>query len=68
MGGRKRADEGLSEEGREQGGGEQGREDNFKGGIPRMAQGSVQYIHKPFHIAALGLEALVLQMKNSELV
>ena len=42
--------------------------DNFKGGIPRRAQASVQYIHKPFHNAALGLETLVLQMKNSEQV
>ena len=48
--------------------GEQGRDDNFKGGIPRRAQASVQYIHKPFHNAALGLETLVLQMKNSEQV
>ena len=48
--------------------GEQGREENFKGGIPRRAQASVHYIHKPFHNAALGLETLVLQMKNSEQV
>ena len=34
-GGRKRAEEGLSEEGREQG--KQRREGNFKGGIPRRA-------------------------------
>ena len=31
MGGRKRAEEGLSEGGREPGGREQGREENFKG-------------------------------------
>ena len=53
------------------GGIEQGREgargwgENVKGGFPRWAQASVQYIHKPFHKAALGLETLVLQMKNS---
>ena len=41
-----------------------------KGGILRRALASVQYIHKPFHNAALGLETLVLQnlMKNSEQV
>ena len=44
------------------------REENCKGGIPRRAQASVQYIHKPFPKAALGLETLVLQMKNSEKV
>ena len=48
--------------------GEQGREENVKGGIPRRAQASVQYIYKPFHNAALGLETLVLQMENSEQV
>ena len=48
--------------------GEQGRDENFKGGIPRRAQASVQYIHKPFHNATLGLETLVLQMKSSEQV
>ena len=68
MGGRERAKEGLSEERKEQGGGEQGREENVKGGIPRRTQASVQYIHKPFHNTALGLETLVLQMKNSEQV
>ena len=47
---------------------EQGREENFKGGIPRRAQASVQYIYKPFHNADLGLETLVLQLKNSEQV
>ena len=49
---------------------EHGRENNFKGGrpIPRRAQASVRYIHKSFHNAALGLETLVLQMKNSEKV
>ena len=53
----------LSEEGREQ-----GREGNFKGGIPRRALASVHYIHKPSHNAALGLDTLILQMKNSEQV
>ena len=42
--------------------------ENVKRGILRRAQASVQYIHKPFHNAALGLETLVLQMKNSEQV
>ena len=63
MGGRKRAEERLSEEVREQGG--RGARMFFLG-IPRRALASVQYIHKPFHNAALGLETLVLQMKNSE--
>ena len=58
-GGIEREREGASGEG------EQGRDENFKGGIPRSAQASVQYIHKPFHNAALGLETLVLQMKNT---
>ena len=62
----------MSEKGREgaSGEGEQGRDENFKGGIPMRALASVriQYIHKPFHNAALGLETLVLQMKNSEQV
>ena len=35
--GRRRAEEGLSEEEREQGEGEQGKEENVKGGIPRKA-------------------------------
>ena len=66
MGGKKRAEEGLTEEGMKQGEGEQGREENFKGGIPRREQASVQCIHEPFHNAAFGLETLVLQMKNSD--
>ena len=45
---------------------EQRREGNFKGGILRRALASIQYIHKPSHNAALALETLVLQMKNSE--
>ena len=53
-GGRKRA-EGLSEEG-------------SKGGILRMALASIQYIHKPSHNAALAIDTLLLQMKNSEQV
>ena len=61
MGGRKRAEEGLSEEGR--GEGEQGREENFKGGIPRRAQASVQYTHKPFHNADFGLETGITNEK-----
>ena len=58
MGGRERAGEGLSEEGREQGG--RWSREGRKGGIPRRAQASVQYIHKPFHNAALGLESFTV--------
>ena len=50
MGGTKRSEETLTEEGREQ-----GREENFKGGITRRAQASVQYSHKPLHSLALRL-------------
>ena len=48
--------------------GEQGMGENVKGGIQTRAQASVQYIHKPIHNAAFGLETLVLQLKNSEQV
>ena len=58
--GREEASGGGIERGRGSMGREQGREENFKGGIPRRSQASVQYIHKPFHNAALGLESLVL--------
>ena len=58
-GGIGRGREGAREEG------EQGMERNSKGGIPRRALASVQYIHKPSHNADLGLDTLVLQMKNS---
>ena len=43
------------------------REGNFKGGILRMPLASIQYIHKPSHNAALAIDTLLLQMKNSEL-
>ena len=68
--GREEASGGGIERGREgaRREGEQVREENLKGGIPRRPQASVQYIHKPFHNAALGFETLVLQMKNSEQV
>ena len=56
----KRAEEGLSEEGRE----ETSREVSREGHV----LASVQYIHKQFHNAAIGLETSVLQMKNSEQV
>ena len=59
MEGRKRAEEGLSQE---------GREGNFKGSILRRALASIQYIYKPSHNAGLALETLVLQMKNNEQV
>ena len=49
------------------GGIERGREGNFKGDILRRAlQASIQYIHKPSHNAALAIDTLLLQMKNSE--
>ena len=40
-------------------------EGNFKGGIMRRALAS---IHKPPHNAALAIDTLLLQMKNSEQV
>ena len=55
MGGRKPEDEGLSEEGMEQG------EGNFKGGILRRALASIQYIHKTSHNPALAIDTSVLQ-------
>ena len=58
-GGRKRAEEGLSEEGREQG---------SKGGIRRRALTSIQYFLKPSHYSALAIDTSLLQMKNSEQV
>ena len=60
-GGIERGSEGARRKGSKEG-------KNFFIGIPRRALASVQYIHKPFHNAALGLETLVLQMKNSEQV
>ena len=44
------------------------REGHFKGGILRWALASIQYIHKPSHNAALAINSLLLQMKNSEQV
>ena len=61
-GGMKRAEEGLGEEWRGS------REGNFKGGILRKPMASIQYIHKPSHNAALAIDTLLLQMKNSEQV
>ena len=66
-GGRERAEEGLSEEGKEQWS-KGAREGNCKGGILRRALASIQYIHKPSHSAALAIDTLLLQMKNSEQV
>ena len=57
-GGRKRAEEGLNEEWSKGG--------KFKGGILRRTLASIQYIHKPSHNAALSIDTLLLQMKNSE--
>ena len=42
------------------------REGNFKGGILRRVLASIKYIHKPSHNAALSIDTLLLQMKNSE--
>ena len=41
---------------------------NFTAGILRRELASIHYIHKPSHNAALALETLILQMKNSEQV
>ena len=70
MEGRQQAEEGLSEKGKEQvgkgsKGGKKTSRDVSRGGHRPLYR---QYIHKPFHIAALGLETLVFQMKNSEQV
>ena len=68
MGGRQQAEEGLSEKGREQVG--KGSKEGTKTSreVSRGGHRPVYSIHKPFHNAALGLETLVLQMKNSEQV
>ena len=66
-----RTEEGLSKEGREQGRkGSKGGEKTSKE-VSRRGHRPVYSIFtklKPFHKAALGLETLVLQMKNSEQV
>ena len=54
--------EGLSEEWRG------AREGYIKGCILRRALASIQYIHKPSHNAALAIDTLLLQLKNSEQV
>ena len=41
---------------------------NLTGGILMRELATIQYIHKPSHNAALALDTLVLQMKNSEQV
>ena len=56
----------LREGGRE--GGEGGRAGHLMGGTLRRELANIQYIHKPSHNAALALETLVLQIKNSEQV
>ena len=58
MGGRKRAEEGLSEEWRGSKGASKG---IFKGGSLRRAPASVQCIHIPSHNAALAIDTLLLQ-------
>ena len=71
---REEASRGEIEGGREgprkgsKGGKETSREVSRGGHWPRRALASVQYIHKPSHNAAIGLETLVLQMRNSEQV
>ena len=50
------------------GGSKGAREGNFKGSIRRRALASIQYIHKSSHNAALAIDTLLLQMKNSEQV
>ena len=57
----------MREEGREKGS-KGTRNGNVKGGILRRPLTSIQYIHKPSHNAALAIDALLLQMKNSEQV
>ena len=50
------------------GGSKGARERNFRGGIGlRRALASI-HIHKPSHNAALAIDTLLLQMKNSEQV
>ena len=67
-GGREQQSEG-EEQGRSVAGREIGREGNFKGGTPRRTLANIQdTVHKTTHNAALVLETLVLQMKNSEQV
>ena len=62
-GGREEASGGGIERGREG-----AREGNFKGCILRRALTSMYSIHKPSHNAALAIDTLLLQMKNSEQV
>ena len=64
--GREEASGGGIERGME--GSKEAREGNVKGGILRRALASIQYIHKPSHNAALAIDTLLLQMKNSEQV
>ena len=61
-GGRKRAEEGLSEEWR---GSKGEREENFKGGILRRALASIHYSQT---VPQRGPDTLLLQMKHSEQV
>ena len=58
--------EGGGGAGREQGdGGERGNKEVREGGREH-GKGGIQYIHKPSHNAALSIDTLLLQMKNSE--
>ena len=64
-----RGGEGYWRAGRGGEGGEgRGEGANFTGGILMRELASIQYIHKPSHNAALALETLVLQIRNSEQV
>ena len=65
--GREEASGGGIERGMD-GGAREGNFNKFKGGIPRRALASIQYIHKPSHNVALAIDTLLLQMKNSEQV
>ena len=65
-GGRKRAEEGLSEEGREHG----SKGGKLQGRYPEegIGQYPVYYIHKPSDNASLAIDTLLLQMNYGEQV
>ena len=65
MGGRKREEEGLSEEGREHG----SKGGKLQGRYPEEGIGQYPvYIHKPSDNASLAIDILLLQMNNGEQV
>ena len=68
-GGERREGKEIGGEGKDIGGEvREGEGTNFTGGNMMRELASIQYIHKPSHNAALALETLVLQIKNSEQV